>query len=218
MEKGMKDKMEFLKKVGTGVVSDAMTLLGIDGWTTHVFPIAKSMKIAGPAFTTRSVVPVNGKEKTIGAYGMIDSCQPGDVIVRAGTPEGRLFGGNMALLAKNKGVEGVVLDGKSRDLNDIEDTIPLFLRSATVRPSDTVSKLVEVQVPVVFDGVHVSPGDIVVGDRDGVLFIPAERLDDVIYQAEMIAEIEKEAVEALNKKAPFDDVLQIIKKKSTMRQ
>lgn len=218
MEKSMQEKMEFLKKVGTGVISDAMSLLGIDGWTTHVFPIAKDMKIAGPAFTTRSVIPVNGKEKVLGAYGVIDSCQPGEVIVRAGTPEGRLFGGNMALMAKNKGVEGVVIDGKSRDLNDIEEIIPCFLRSATTRPSDTVSKLVEIQVPVVFDGVHVDPGDIVVGDRDGVLFIPAGRLDDVIYQAEMIAEVEKEATEALNKKMPVADVVKIIKKKSTLRE
>ncbi|MBQ9421576.1 MAG: hypothetical protein IJU30_07480 [Lachnospiraceae bacterium] len=218
MEKEMQKKMEFLKSVGTGVISDAMTLLGIDGWTTHVFPIEKNMKIAGPAFTTRSVIPVNGKEKTLGAYGVIDSCQPGEVIVRAGTPEGRLFGGNMALMAKNKGVEGVVIDGKSRDLNDIEDVMPLFLRSATVKPSDTTSKLVEIQVPVVFDGVHVNPGDIVVGDRDGVLFIPADRLDDVIYQAEMIAEVEKEATEALNQHLPVADVVAIIKKKSAMRQ
>lgn len=218
MEKSMKEKMDYLKEVGTGVVSDAMTLLGIDGWTSHVFPTAKDAKIAGPAFTTRSVIPVNGKEKTLGAYGVIDSCQPGDVIVRAGTPEGRLFGGNMALMAKNKGVEGVVLDGKSRDLNDIEDILPLFLRAPTTRPSDTTSKLVEIQVPVVFDGVHVSPGDIVVGDRDGVLFIPADRLDEVIYQAEMIAEVEKEATEALTQKLPVADVLKIIKKKSELRQ
>lgn len=218
MEKAMQEKMEFLKKVGTGVISDAMTLLGIDGWTTHVFPIAKDSKIAGPAFTTRSIVPVNGKEKTLGAYGVMDQCQPGDVIVRAGTPEGRLFGGNMALMARNKGVEGVVIDGKSRDLNDIEDVMPLFIRSATTHPSDTTSKLVETQVPVVFDGVHVNPGDIVVGDRDGVLFIPADRLDDVIYQAEMIAEVEKEASEALNRHVPVPDVVAILKKKSALRQ
>ena len=157
---------------------------------------------------------MNGKEKTLGAYGVIDSCQPGDVIVRAGTPEGRLFGGNMALMAKNKGVEGVVIDGKSRDLNDIEDIMPLFLRCPTTRPSDTTSKLVEIQVPVVFDAVPVAPGDIVVG----VLFIPADRLDDVIYQAEMIAEVEKEAAEALSKNAPLTDVVAIIKKKSVLRQ
>lgn len=218
MEKEMQAKMAYLKEVGTGVISDAMLLLGIDGWSTHVFPIAKDAKIAGPAFTTLSVVPVNGKEKTLGAYGVIDNCQPGDVIVRAGTTEGRLFGSNMALMAKNKGVEGVVLDGKSRDLNEIEEIIPLFLRSATVKPSDTTSKLVAIQVPVVFDGVKVNPGDIVVGDRDGVLFIPADRLDDVIYQAEMIAEVEKEVTEALSQKLPVGDVVKIIKKKSTLRE
>ena len=218
MDKVMKEKMEYLKKVGTGVVSDAMTLLGIDGWTTHVFPISNDAKIAGPAFTTRSVIPVNGKEKTLGAYGVIDNCKPGEVIVRAGTPEGRLFGSNMAFLAKKKGVEGVVLDGKSRDLNEIEEIMPLFLRSATVRPSDAVSKLVEIQVPVVFDGVNVAPGDIVVGDRDGVLFIPADRLDDVIYQCEMIEQVEKEVTEAISQELPIEDIVKIIKKKSTPRE
>ena len=121
-------------------------------------------------------------------------------------------------VVKNKGVEGVVIDGKSRDLNEIEEIMPIFLRSATVRPSDATSKLVEVQVPVVFDGVHVNPGDIVVGDRDGVLFIPADRLDDVIYQAEMIEQVEKEVTEALTQKLPVVDVVKIIKKKSTLRE
>jgi regulator of RNase E activity RraA len=218
MEEALKKKIEFLKKVGTGVVADAMLLLGIDGFTTHVFPISKDAMIAGPAFTTLSVVPVNGKEKPLNAYAVMDLCQPGDVIVRAGTPEGRLFGSNMASMARNKGVEGVVLDGKSRDLNEVENIIPLFLRCPTVRPSATTSVLVETQVPVVFDGVHVNPGDIVMGDRDGVLFIPAERLDDVIYQAEMIAEVEKEVSAALNEKLPVPEVVKIIKKKSTLRQ
>jgi regulator of RNase E activity RraA len=214
----MDKKIEYLKSIDTGVVSDAMTLLGIDGWTSNIFPTAKDYKIAGTAFTMMYAPTVNNNEKTLATYETIDTCQPGDVLVIAGAPEGRIFGGNLAFLSKNKGVEGVVLDGKTRDVNEIEEKIPLFCRGAIIRPTDAQYKLVKAQVPVLCDGVVISPGDFVVGDRDGLAVIPAARIDEVIYQCEMIVEVEAEMQAALKRKAPGTELYSILKKKKTLRK
>ena len=214
----MDKKVEYLKSIDTGVVSDAMTLLGIEGWTSNIFPTSKEFKIAGRAFTMLYTPTVNGNEKTLATYETIDTCQPGDVLVITGALEGRIFGGNLAFLSMNKGAEGVVLDGKTRDINEIEGRVPLFCRGAAIRPTDAQYKLIKAQVPVVLDGVPVSPGDIVVGDRDGIVVVPASRVDDVIYQAEMIVEVEAEMGAALKRKAPGTELYAILKKKKILRK
>jgi regulator of RNase E activity RraA len=218
-EEKMDKRVEYLKSIDTGVVSDAMTLLGIDGWTGNVFPTSKEFKIAGTAFTMLHVPTVNNNEKTLATYETIDAyCKPGDVVVLAGAPEGRIFGGNLSFLCRNKGAVGVVIDGKTRDINEIEEKIPLFCRGAIIRPTDFQFKLVKAQVPVVFDGVTISPGDVVVGDRDGIAVVPAARVDEVIYQCEMIVGVEAEMQEALKRKAPGSELYAILKKKKTLRK
>jgi regulator of RNase E activity RraA len=214
----MDKKIGYLKSIDTGVISDAMTLLGIDGWTNNIFPSSKDFKIAGKAFTILFVPTVNGAEKTIASYETIDTCQPGDVLVIAGAPDGRIFGGNLAYLCMNKGVAGVVLDGKTRDVNEIEERVPLFCRGCINRPTDAQYKMVKAQVSVNCDGVAVSPGDIIVGDRDGVIVVPAARVDDVIYQCEMIVEVEAEMAAALKRKAPGTELYAILKKKKILRK
>jgi 4-hydroxy-4-methyl-2-oxoglutarate aldolase len=120
-------------------------------------------------------------------------------------------------LALNRGLEAVVLDGGTRDVSEIEEKIPLFCRKPVIRPTESRYKLTQVKVTVNCDGAMVSPGDIVVGDRDGIIVIPASRLDDVIYQCEMITGVETEMGEALKRKAPVDELKAIIKKKKILR-
>jgi regulator of RNase E activity RraA len=213
----MDKKIEYLKSIDTGVISDAMGLLGIEGWTGNIFPTSKDFKIAGKAFTGLFTAPVSNNEKTYAAYDVIDMCEPGDVLIFAGAPEGRIFGGNLAAFALNKGLEAVVLDGGTRDVSEIEEKIPLFCRKPVIRPTENRYKLTQIKVSVNCDGAMVSPGDIVVGDRDGIIVIPVSRLDDVIYQCEMIAGVESEMSAALKKKAPVDELKAIIKKKKILR-
>jgi regulator of RNase E activity RraA len=63
----------------------------------------------------------------------------------------------------------------------------------------------------------VSPGDIVVGDRDGVIIIPAACLDDIIYQCEMIVDVENEMSAALKKRVSANELKSIIQKKKILR-
>jgi regulator of RNase E activity RraA len=213
----MDKRIEYLKSIDTGVISDAMGLLGIEGWTNNIFPSSKDFKIAGKAFTGLFTAPVSGNEKTYAPYDVIDMCEPADVLVFAGAPEGRIFGGNLAYFAMNKGLEAVVLDGGTRDVSEIEGRLPLFCRKAVIRPTDNQYKLTQIKVTVNCGGAMVSPGDIVVGDRDGLIVIPADRVDDVIFQCEKVVEVENEMGAALQRRAPVDELKAIIKKKKILR-
>jgi regulator of RNase E activity RraA len=213
----MDKKIGYLKSLDTGVISDAMGLLGIEGWTSNIFPTSKDFKIAGKAFTGLFTAPVGNNEKTYAAYDVINMCEPGDVLLFAGAPEGRIFGGNLASFAVNKGLEAVVLDGGTRDVSEIEEKIPLFCRKPVIRPTESRYKLTQIKIQVACDGATVNPGDIIVGDRDGIIVIPASRLDDVIYQCEMIVAVETEMGAALKRKAAVDELKSIIKKKKILR-
>jgi regulator of RNase E activity RraA len=214
----MDKQLNYLKSLETGIVSDALTILGIEGWTNNLFPVSKDLKIVGKAFTALYTPTVNGNEKTYVAYEVIDMCKAGDVLVIAGAQDGRIFGGNLATHALNKGLEGVVLDGRTRDVCEIEKLMPLFFRGPINRPTDNRYKLTGVNVPIVCDGVLINPNDIIVGDRDGIIVIPANFVDDVIYQCEMIVEVENEMAGALKRKASGKDLFAILKKKKSLRK
>jgi 4-hydroxy-4-methyl-2-oxoglutarate aldolase len=145
-------------------------------------------------------------------------CEPGDVLILGGAPYGRIFGGNLASFAMNKGLEAVVLDGGTRDISEVEKKLPLFCRKPVIRPTDFQYKLTKAKITFNCDGAMVSPGDIVVGDRDGIIIIPSARLDDIIYQCEMVAEVESEMSEALKKRVTVNELKSIIKKKKILRQ
>lgn len=215
----MDKKLEYLKSIETGVVSDALELLNIKNWTNSIFPSDKDFKIVGKAFTALFTATVSKDEKTYNHYDVINMCEEGDVLVFAGAPEGRIFGSNTAVVASQKGIVGIVLDGRSRDVTEIENVpMPLFYRGPIIAPTDSQYKLTQVQVRVNCDGAMINPGDIVVGDRDGMVVIPAERLDEVIYQCEMIADVEAQMLQGLKRKAPIEELKAIIKQKKILRK
>jgi len=214
----MKEKIEYLRSIDTGVISDAMNLLGIGGWTNSIFPTDKDFKIVGKAFTGLFTAIVSGAETAYSSYEVIEMCEPGDVLVLAGAPEGRIFGGNLAFKAKNQKLEGIVLDGRTRDVSEIEEKIPLFCRGPINYNTDGKFKLTQIKVTVNCDGSTVNPGDIIVGDRDGIFIIPANRLDDVIYQCKHVEEVEAKMTAALKRNAPGSELKEILKEKKTPRK
>jgi len=94
----------------------------------------------------------------------------------------------MSLRAIKLGAAGAVLDGCSRDTDEIENlNFPTFSLGTYAQDQGPRGKVIDYRVPIEFNGVKVNPGDIVYGDRDGVLIIPQE--------------IEAEAFEGAIKKA-----------------
>src|SRR5690606_24160861 len=106
-----------------------------------------------------------------------------------------VVGDIVTLMAKNAGLRAIVLDGMARDSEGIVEVgLPVFSRGIT--PNSCVkSGPGRVGHAVVAGGVAVEPGDVVVGDRDGVVVVPQRQLDEVIARVEAIRESERRVID-----------------------
>lgn len=155
---------------------------------TAIEPVGKG-QLLGTAFTIR--VP---QGDNLMFHAAMDLAKPGDVIVidAGGFTDRAIFGELMATYCKIRGIKGIVCDGAIRDregLAAMED-FPVYARSAT--PNGPYKNGPgEINVPVVIGGKIVHPGDIIVGDGDGVVIIDPAIAEEVANAT--IAVEEKEA-------------------------
>ena len=187
-QRPIKAKLERLNGVQTGQAVDAMD--GRGGLEAAIKPLdANYCTILGTAITCET-----GPNDNLALLGALALAQPGDVVVCAseGFPHSAVFGDNTAILAKNKGLAGVVIDGMMRDLAGLLPVgIPLFCRGIT--PNSCVrSGPGRVGFPVVVGGVTVASGDVIIGDRDGIVVIPQGDLDRLLPRIDAILKAEVE--------------------------
>jgi 4-hydroxy-4-methyl-2-oxoglutarate aldolase len=106
----------------------------------------------------------------------------------------------VSMMAANAGIQAIVIDGMARDSAGIvEAGLPVFSRGIT--PNSCVrSGPGRVGHPIVAGGVAVQPGDVIVGDRDGVVVIPQARLDEVIARVEAIRNAEAAVIADVREK------------------
>jgi 4-hydroxy-4-methyl-2-oxoglutarate aldolase len=175
-----------LMKADSGNIADAVDeATGHRGFMYHDMKPVFKTKIAGPAATAvlRPVLKTDKTEYPNYALQILDEAPAGSVIVYVLEDGLEIAGiGNlMSTTGKVRGLAGAVIDGGARDTEEIERIgFPVFSRSVT--PATSVGRYVSVakQVPVTCAGTMVRPGDYIVGDRDGVVVVPIERVDRVI--------------------------------------
>jgi len=117
----------------------------------------------------------------------IREARPGDVLViaRGGDFRHASFGGMVALAAKNRGIAGVVIDGPVCDYAELlEFRLPVFCRGFSALVSRASTQTGSVGQPVICGGVHVSTGDYVLADDDGVLVIPPSQVQAIVERGE----------------------------------
>jgi RraA family protein len=175
-----------IRSIRTSLLSDA---LGKGGAMDHDMRcFSANCRMAGPAVTVRV------HTADILMVGItLSHCPKGSVLVIDGQGElnTALWGEVTTLAARLKGLQGVVIDGAIRDLYKIrQDKLPVFAR-AVVPNAGGVQYAGEFQVPVQCGGAIVHPGDWVVGDEDGVVVVPQDRLESVIEAAKRLAVVEK---------------------------
>ncbi len=215
---------ESIKELGmipSGYVTDAMTRLGLIGWSESVLPLSpKARHISGRAVTMKYGPKRGESRKLPNQYEVIRSAKPGDVLVVAaeGSPCW-LLGENVCHTAMYHGLAGIVVDGCVRDADEIAELeMPVFARGAGIRPFMTHLELIDVNVPVEFAGAQIRPGDIVVGDGDGLVVVPPERIEDVLLQVRDIAEIEKEQEDAIRRQVPLEELNPILARKKVLKK
>ena len=158
-------------------------------------------KLLGTALTVK--VP---QGDNLMLHAAMDLAKPGDVIViDAGGYTGRaIFGALMANYLRVRGVSGMVCDGAIRDRGELAamEDFPIYARSAT--PDGPYKNGPgEVNTPVVVGGRLVRPGDIVVGDDDGVIFLDPAIAEQVADAADEIAEKEEKWMEGIKQRGEY---------------
>lgn len=170
----------------TGNVCDAMDRLNALDY--RIKPLDPTSRLCGPALTVRTRPGDN-----LMVWKALDVARPGDVLVVAtyGFTATSTFGENVVKVAKAKGLAGIVSDGLCRDVSGIRATgLPAFALGA-VPSSPGKDGPGEIGGPVSCGGAAVRPGDLVVGDEDGVVVVPLTDLAAV--GARLVAIAEKEA-------------------------
>ena len=190
-ERSLRTRMVALK---TALLSDALGKTGAMDHDMKCF--SANCRMAGPAATLRvhtADILMVGKA--------LSMCAQGKVLVIDGQGERNtaLWGSIITMAARLKALQGVVIDGAIRDVAGIRrDRLPVFARSV-VPNAGGAEYLGELNVPIQCGGVVVNPGDWVVGDEDGVVVIPANRLPSVLKKAELLGQIEKQIVRAVRR-------------------
>lgn len=161
-------------------VADAMSGFGVMDRRIQSVYLPKET-VAGRA-TTVQVTPGDGFMIRLA----ITTMRPGDVLVAAagGEAERAVMGGNRIMDAAARGAQALVVDGMVRDRAEIEMSgLTVFCAGVTPRSGSTDLGRGEVNGPVACGGVVVFPGDVVVGDEDGVVVVPALEAEEVLERA-----------------------------------
>jgi regulator of RNase E activity RraA len=194
--------IDILSKGSTASYTTIFSRVGIRDIWMPLRPLFEGMKTVGPALTIRSV-PHRGDITRDMAYApgtlwpghpddAIDAVQPGDVVVLDGRGETRegLFGDLLTMRIAEMGAAGLVCDMAVRDSPHMrEKNIPIFCLGSAA-PGGTVYN-VDYNVPIGCAGCLVCPGDVMVGDDDGVVVLPQSMIDYAVQEIIQIEEREE---------------------------
>lgn len=192
------DIIDRASKMGTAHLCDAMEGMGIfrNGcMDASMMPVESSMKMVGTACT---VSTEDGDNFPI--HVAIYQSKPGYVLVVDGKAytERAYMGDLMVGASKAIGLNGVVVDGYVRDREGLMKLgLPVFSKGFMQR-TPAKKGPGEINVPVHCAGVMVNPGDLIVGDYDGVTVVPRERILEVLEKAEKKEAYEKKREEVID--------------------
>lgn len=173
-----------VRELSTAEISDALDFFKLPGSVLGVAKVAGPAALFGEAYTVRfGPVDVNQKG-TVGDY--IDDVPPGAVIVldNAGRPDCTVWGGILSQLAQKRGIAGTVVHGVCRDTAEADTCgYPLYSRGRFMRTGKDRVQVEAVQEPVSVGDLRVTPGDIVIGDADGIVVVPRAHAEAVFEKA-----------------------------------
>jgi 4-hydroxy-4-methyl-2-oxoglutarate aldolase len=181
-----------LRELPTATISDALDRLGIVGQCLGMAPLDPGFRLAGRAFTLRYRPTGLVERGNVGDY--IDDVPPGDIVVldNAGRLDCTVWGDILTAVASRRGIGGTVIHGVCRDVQRALDlAYPIFTRGRYMRTGKDRVEVESMQAPVSLGDIQVRPGDILVGDADGVLVIPRVREAEVFDTAREIEQAEQ---------------------------
>ncbi len=183
------DLATILSSLYSAVVSDVLDGLGFrnQALSSQVRPLTKTRRVCGRVFTARAVPTTEiPPEPYVLQIAAVDALKGGEVLVvdGQGTCSCSFWGELLTTACLHKGVHGVVMSACTRDMWKINDlAFPIF--GIGYHPGDDKGRLevVEIGQPITIAGVKTKPGDLLLGDEDGVVIIPIEAAADTIRKA-----------------------------------
>ena len=207
----------------TPTLSDILDSMGVVGAVpgSELQPVIAGKKIAGPAITLKYVperlTPAEafhekGKAKLAerDAYALTE---PGDVVVidGGGRAEISAMGGLSTLIAKKYALAGNIVDSGVRDVAEMRSLdYPVWSRGITPITGKFRFEALQINGPVVCCGVSVSPGDLVVADDTGVVFIPQKLINEVLKRAIEASKKEETLTQAIQHGSSMEEIKKIL--------
>jgi 4-hydroxy-4-methyl-2-oxoglutarate aldolase len=192
--------IDALRSVPTAVASDAMGRTG--AMSAALRPLYEGARLCGPAVTVEVEIGSNA-----GVLSALDRVRSGDVVVvdGRGHTDSAVWGGLVCALARRRGAEGAVIDGSIRDAAEQRaQRFPIFCRGITSAgpPRRGVDR---VGVPIRCGGLGVEPGDLILGDDDGVVVIPRAQAEEVLRRSHELLAREEESMAMIERgDSPFN--------------
>ncbi|HEY1782800.1 MAG TPA: RraA family protein [Roseiarcus sp.] len=178
-----------LFRAPTSFIVDAMNGTGALDW--------RIKRLAGGPLVGVALTCDCGPLDNLAFMAALAQSEPGDVLVATtgGYMGSAVTGDLLMYVARNRGVAGFVTDGLVRDLEDLETVgLPVFALGVTPNSPQRRGPG-SVGLPIVCGGVSIASGDIVVGDRDGVVVVPRGRIDETLKNLERVKAAEAATLE-----------------------
>jgi len=212
IERPPKELITEFEALSTGIVSDTMGRL--NSMRAEIKPVIElNHVIVGPAVTVQCIVGDN-----LMIHQAIYIAQPGDILVidARGHKDTSVWGAIMTKAAMLRGIKAVVIDGTTRDIRENKEMgFPIFCLG--VVPAGSQKNWAgNINVPVHCGGAEVSPGDIIVGDDDGVVVVPAGMAREVLEKAKERVKMEEEWIKGIQAGKTTLEVIGLNKKLSEL--
>jgi 4-hydroxy-4-methyl-2-oxoglutarate aldolase len=188
-ERPSAEVVERFRGAPTSFIVDAMNGTGALDW--------RIKQLVGRSLVGVALTCDCGPLDNLAFMAALAECRPGDVLVVAtGGYVGAAVTGDLLIgVARNRGAAGFVTDGLVRDLDDLETVgLPIFALGVTPNSPQRRGPG-SVGLPIVCGGVSVATGDVVVGDRDGVVVVPRARIAETLDNLEHVKAIEAATLE-----------------------
>lgn len=192
IERLSKELIDQFRGIGTATVHEAYGRRGAVDWA--IKPMRSGVRLCGPAFTVQCHPGDN-----LMLHKALQRAQPGDILVTSveGHYEAGYWGALMATSAVAKKLGGLAIDGCIRDSAEIlRMGFPIFCRGFCIKGT-TKTVLGRINHPILFGGILVHPGDLVLGDDDGIVVVRREECRTVLENSIQRIEAEKKKEEKL---------------------
>lgn len=191
-----RELLQRYEKLYTGAVNDVLREFCFldQALPGYILPLREYRTVAGFAFTVKSAPNVQISGEMEFRTQMLDELGENAFVVwdTSKDEKATLWGGVMTATAKGKKVKAACIDGGIRDTHQILSAdFPVFYKYRISNGSLGRCLITHYQIPIIIGDVLIKPGDVVVGDIDGVLVVPRNKAYDVLLRAEEIIENEK---------------------------